>query len=128
LNNTFAYNTFYYIEKSSILLKVIMGYILGLSVSDDTLKLDNTLKLITECDARIEYQDGLKELTTQKQLKFQKISNTLWKCEDHKWPLQYLGAIDFHKLESIYDNQQDQYSDGDGENLVDLNFINLCNE
>jgi len=139
LNNTFAYNTFYYIEKSSILLKVIMGYILGLS--------DDTLELITACDVRIEYQDlivertstksvltnsdeekekekqeaqaladKIKEITQEtnmkcetkctekkKQIKFKKISNTLWKCEDPKWPLQYLGAIDFHKLESIYE-------------------------
>ena len=110
LNNTFAYNTFYYIEKSSILLKVIMGYILGLS--------DNTLKLITECDARITFQDLIVERTTTKsaltnsdeekekkkqQIKFKKISNTLWKCEDPQWPLQHLGAIDFHKLESIYE-------------------------
>lgn len=140
LNNTFAYNTFYYIEKSSILLKVIMGYILGLP--------GDTLKLITECDARIEYQDLIVERTSTKsaltnsdeekqeekqeaqaladkikemtketnmvcetkctekkkqQIKFNKISNTLWKCEDPKWPLQYLGAIDFHKLESIYE-------------------------
>ena len=140
LNNTFAYNTFYYIEKSSILLKVIMGYILGLP--------GDTLKLITECDARIEYQDLIVERTSTKsaltnsdeekqeekqeaqaladkikemtketnmvcetkctekkkqQIKFKKISNTLWKCEDPKWPLQYLGAIDFHKLESIYE-------------------------
>ena len=39
----------------------------------------------------------------KQQIKFKKISNTLWKCEDPKWPLQYLGAIDFHKLESIYE-------------------------
>jgi hypothetical protein len=86
-----------------------MGYILGLSA--------DTVKLITACDARITFQDLIVERTSTKsaltisdeqkekkkqQIKFKKISNTLWKCEDPKWPLQYLGAIDFHKLESIY--------------------------
>ena len=159
LNNTFAHNTFYYIEKSSILLKVIMGYILGLS--------DDTLKLITACDARIEYQDLIVERTSTKsaltnsdeekekekqeaqaiankikettketnmacetkctekkkqQIKFKKISNTLWKCEDPKWPLQYLGAIDFHKLESIYNFEIP------GEITVDGSNINVKEE
>jgi len=156
LNNTFAYNTFYYIEKSSILLKVIMGYILGLS--------NDTLKLITECDARITFQDlivertstksvltnsdeekekekqeaqaladKIKEITKEtnmacetkctekkKQIKFKKISNTLWKCEDPKWPLQYLGAIDFHKLESIYEFEAKETKFNDLNKLVDL--------
>lgn len=156
LNNTFAYNTFYYIEKSSILLKVIMGYILGLS--------NDTLKLITECDARITFQDlivertstksvltnsdeekekekqearafadKIKEITKEtnmacetkctekkKQIKFKKISNTLWKCEDPKWPLQYLGAIDFHKLESIYEFEAKETKFNDLKKLVAL--------
>ena len=116
LNNTFAYNTLHYIEKSSILLKVIMGYILGLGKDGDE---EHGKKLIAECDARITFQDLIVERTSTKsaltisdeqkeeekaeeQIKFKKISNTLWKCEDPKWPLQHLGAIDFHKLESIY--------------------------
>jgi hypothetical protein len=150
LNNTFAYNTFYYIEKSSILLKVIMGHILGLGKNGDKNQ-DHGKKLIQQCDERIDYQDFIHERTSTKsaqtisdeekeeekqearsfedkvtkmiketnmkcemkctekkkqQIKFKKISNTLWKCEDPQWPLQHLGAIDFHKLESIWSNHE----------------------
>lgn len=132
LNNTFAYNTLHYIEKSSILLKVIMGYILGLS--------DDTLKLITACDARIAFQDLIVERTTTKsaltnsdeekekkkqQIKFKKISNTLWKCEDPQWPLQHLGAIDFHKLESIYTFEAKENKFNDLANFLGILFLDI---
>jgi len=132
LNNTFAHNTFYYIEKSSILLKVIMGYILGLS--------NDTLKLITECDARITFQDLIVERTSTKsaltisdeqkekkkqQIQFKKISNILWKCEDPKWPLQYLGAIDFHKLESIYEFEAKENKFNDLDKFLEILFQDI---
>ena len=53
----------------------------------------------------------------KQQIKFKKISNTLWKCEDPKWPLQYLGAINFHKLESIYEFEISGEIKVDGSNI-----------
>ena len=116
LNNTYTYSLSAIINVSDFINTIILGHTMNLQ--------ENVVKMISEAQYRENTVAGLDEYVNatgavkydyddddddvdeweETKWEFQKMSNDTYKyVGKEKWPLGYMGAIDIHKLISLYD-------------------------